>query len=122
MLLHVGQFWNTPVDISPYYETTPEGAEKYSINITVGDTHRNYVGELLDRTWDGMEEACLSVRNSQGGPIGQDYSYNDAVIEGNYKNYRVNEVFSEVNYAFGLFREDICNTGSASGSGSEYLY
>ena len=106
-----GQFWNTPVDISLYNETAPDGADLYIINITVGGTHHNYVGEFRNATLE-HEEGCLYVGNSQEGPNSQEFSINDAVIAGNYKDYRIEKAYSEINFAFGLFREDLCNTGS----------
>ena len=120
LFMYIGQFWNMPVDISPYNETTPDGADLYIVNITVGGTHRNYVGVFSDATWEDDEEDCLYVGNAQAGPDGQGYSFNDAAIAGNYENYSINEAFSEIDYEFGLFREDLCNTGSGSGSGNLY--
>ena len=99
---------------------TLDAAVLYIIKITVGGTHRNYVGVYGDATWEDDEEGCLYVGNSQAGPDGQGYSFNDAAIAGNYEDYQINEAFSEVTYTFGLFREELCNTGS--GSGSENLY
>ena len=90
------QFWNKPVGISPYDKTTPDGADLYIVNITVGGTHRNYVGVFRNATWEDDEEDCLYVGNAQAGPDGQGYSFNDAVITGNYKNYSINEGFSKL--------------------------
>ena len=111
LFMYLGQFWNMPVDISPYNETTPDGADLYIVNITVGGTHRNCIVEFRNATWDDAN-ACLYVGNCQAGPNDQVYSINDAVIAGNYKDYLIKKAYSEINFAFGLFREDLCNIGS----------
>ena len=52
--------------------------------------------------------------NKQSGPLFEVPAPNDdAVIESLYNDYRVSDAFSEEEYTFGLFQEDLCTATPA---------
>jgi len=70
-----GQFWNGPVDVSPYEGNTP-------VMITPADGEaRVFIGNLYPHTWDVSKVPCLHARSSQGGTLGEFGDVNDPVIE-----------------------------------------
>ena len=45
-------------------------------------------------TWEFEKRPCLYVGNSQAGPLGEAVDPNDSVIEGTYRDYEVDSLFS----------------------------
>ena len=46
--------------------------------------------------------------NSQAGPVYEIKEKNEAVIEGSYSDYIVDQPFDETGYKFGRFNESTC--------------
>ena len=84
--------------------------QRFVVNIA-GSTgvERSFTGWYYPLSWEFIEDPCLYVGNRQGGPIYEVQDPNDPVIEGRYKDYRVQSAFSEENYGFGRFDEDSCS-------------
>ena len=113
MILHLlGQFWNIPVEVTPFEGQLRGGGQaenRFIVNMSSLAVPRIYTGWLDDRTWESEDGVpCLYVGNIQGGPIYEVTNPNDGVIENRYSDYKVESAFSEENYAFGLFSEDRC--------------
>ncbi len=109
--MYTGQFWNIPVNISPYTGSSRDGsviAGGYIINITTSGKDRSYTGLLHDITWDSKAGPCLYAGNRQSGSIYEIIDPNDGVIESIYTEYRVESAFSEASYTFSLFDEARC--------------
>ncbi len=53
---------------------------------------RSFLGNLVPRTWDGSNEACIYVGNGQGGPSGEK-ALLGSVIEGSYTDYITDSLF-----------------------------
>ena len=70
---------------------------------------KSFVGIKASVTWEFEDRPCLYVGNSQAGPLGEtlDPGVNDAVIEGVYKEYEVDSMFSPY-YIYKKFNEDLC--------------
>jgi len=67
-----GQFWNVPVDVSPYEENTPDNSPYYSVMITPADGEaRVFISNPYPRTWDLSKVPCLYAGSSQGGTLGE---------------------------------------------------
>jgi hypothetical protein len=108
---HAGQFWNIPVELSPFngeLRNDSQSQDLYVLNMTSLTIPRAYTGWLYNQTWEFEEGPCLYVGNRQSGPIYEAVDPNDGVIENIYRDYRVNSAFSEDNYVFGLFVENRC--------------
>ena len=70
---------------------------------------RSFLGEFYDRKWDRTNEPCLYVGNAQGGKSYDVEDPNDSVIEGNYREYFIeNEDLFETNYKYVQFEEERC--------------
>ena len=113
LLFYIGQFWNVPVDITPYTGLLTDGTVatgRYIVGITTSGVSRSYTGWLYSITWDTKDGPCLYVGNRQAGDIQEVASPNDGVIESIYKDYRVESAFSEEDYVFRLFQEERCST------------
>lgn len=111
MISSPGQFWNIPVTISPYTGPLRSGSrilDRYVINITSGHHPRSFTGYMHHFDWDFDETHCLYVGDMQAGPIYEVEKPNDPVIEGDYRDYEVENGFSERDYKFGLFNEARC--------------
>ena len=107
----LGQFWNVPVDITPYTGLSRDGSVatgRYVVGITTSGVSRSYTGWMYGLTWDTEDGPCLYVGNGQGGIIREVLSPNEGVIEDIYKDYQVSSAFSEENYKFGSFDEARC--------------
>ena len=114
-----GQFWNIPVSVEPFSGLERGGTiskNRLRVDLTTNNKPRSFTGKLLPYNWASDQEPCLFVGNRQSGPIYAILDPNDGVIEGSFKDYKVKSAFSEKGYVFGLFDEDRCTEGSASGS------
>ena len=61
-------------------------------------------------TWEFERRPCLYVGRSQAGPLAEeDVDPNDSVIQGTYRDYRVDSMFSSA-FTFSHFDEDLCPT------------
>ena len=60
-------------------------------------------------TWEFEKKPCLYVGNSQAGPLGEEVGSNDSVIEGTYKDYIVESIFSP-NFKFAHIDDENCMT------------
>ena len=106
-LIYLGQFWNVPVDITPYNGSLSDGTlatDRFNINIKgIGSSSpRSFTGWLYDLSWDYVKEPCLYVGNKQASPINEVATPNDGVIESIFQDYKVADAFSE-DYEFSLF-------------------
>lgn len=123
MSLHYysGQFWNIPVSVEQFTGLEYGGVravDRLTVDITTNNKSRSFTGKLLPFSWEGVQEHCLFVGNRQSGPSFAVKKPNDGVIEGSFRDYIVENTFSEQGYRFGLFNEDRCAAISSSGSGS----
>ncbi len=116
---NTGQYWNIPVDVTPYIGQLRSGAPatgRFVLNLTTfGSGPRSFTGWLYDLTWEFDKGPCLYVGDRQGGPIYEVPNPNDWVIAELYTDYLVQSAFSEENYNLGLFSEERCTVGSGSG-------
>jgi len=53
---------------------------------------RSFLADYYNRVWDGSPRPCLYAGSAQAGPI-SDVEPNDSVIEGNYFEYEVSNLF-----------------------------
>lgn len=118
-MVFAGQFWNIPVSVEPFKGLDRNGnpvPQRYVVNITSSFSNeaRSYTGWLYDLTWSFEEGPCLYVGNRQAGPIYEVKDPNDPIIEGRYSDYLVQDLFSEEEYKYTLFKEDNC-IGSTPG-------
>ena len=114
-----GQFWNRPIRVVPFSGVMTDGSvapdNTYEVRITSRRSNgaeqvlRSLTGLLEDLLWEGGEGPCLYAGNSQGGPIYEVENPNDPVIEGVYKDYRVQGLFEESQYVFAQFDETKCD-------------
>ena len=92
-----GQFWNVPVNVTKNTGSF-NGAfrdDDYIITVNYPNSPlRRFVGLHYSVTWEFEKRPCLYVGNSQAGPLGETVDPNDSVIEGTYKNYEVEGLFS----------------------------
>ena len=68
---------------------------------------RSFVGIKGGVTWEFEKRPCLYVGNSQGGPIDEVVGPNDSVIEVEYTDYKVMDMFS-TSYKYNKFEEGKC--------------
>ena len=68
---------------------------------------RQFIGLGASVTWEFERRPCLYVGNSQAGPLGETVDPNDSVIEGTYKYYEVDSMFSP-DFVFSHFNETNC--------------
>jgi hypothetical protein len=95
----IGQFWNIPVDITPYSgpygeENVTEADQIYDINFRPpGKPQRSILAELGSNTWDNRKKPCLFAGDSYGGPIWEAPPEYGSVIEGDEDSYEVDSLF-----------------------------
>ncbi len=94
---------------------------RYTVGLTTNNNTRRYTGRLRIHNWAQENYPCLYVGDKQSGPTHEVPDPNDGVIEGTYREYEVQNGFSEDGYKFGLFSENRCmdDSGSGSASGSD---
>ena len=70
---------------------------------------RTFVGLKVDLTWESERRVCYYVGNKQGGGVADvdDPGLNDPVIEGDYRQYKVESLFS-TEFAYSHFDEGSC--------------
>ena len=112
-LYSLGQFWNVPVDITPYNGSLSDGTlatDRFSIKVKrdKGNGTRSFTGLLYDLSWGHVEEPCFYVGSKQAGPIHEVATPNDGVIENIFKDYKVADAFSD-DYEFSLFDSVKCS-------------
>ena len=111
MLIFVGQFWNIPVELEEFTGTVPpnDTLSYYTVSVTPPDGDvRSFVGHLYDVTWDFTPVPCVYAGNRNGGPVYEFDNPNDPVIEGNYTQYQVSDIFS-TQFTYEQFDESRCN-------------
>ena len=70
---------------------------------------RSFLGEFYHLTWDKSRKPCLYVGTSQGGPTYDVEDPNDSVIEGDYRDYIIdNGDLFETAYKYVQFDEGRC--------------
>ena len=74
-----------------------------------GSNERRFVALRSSVTWEFEKKPCLYVGNSQAGPLGEVVDPNDSVIEGTYKDYIVESIFSP-NFKFAHIDDENCMT------------
>ena len=112
LLFAVGQFWNVPIDLSPFNGTVRPGSSgenRYEIYFERdGSPRRVFTGYFYPLTWEQKEGPCLYAGNPQSGPIFEILSPNDPVIEGTSADYQVPSAFNETGYIFSRFDAGQC--------------
>ena len=99
--------------MEPYTGSTIGLTPGYSpYTVTVGDpstpTSRKFVSVLIPRLWNHEAGQCLYAGNSQGGPTGGSPPVSmGSVIQGEYSDYRVGNIFNAV-FTYTQFNEQIC--------------
>nr|CAI68017.1 LPS-binding protein [Suberites domuncula] len=103
----LGQFWNVPIEVSEYIDSDLEG-DHYELAVTHPDFSgtRRFVGHLLGHSWE-EKTPCFYVGNVQGGPIYEVEDPNDSVIEGKYKDYRMDGAF-DTSFMYSRFDDSQC--------------
>ena len=105
-----GQFWNVPVDVIENTDSF-NGVfcdDDYIITVNYpGTPPRRFVGLRYSVTWEFEKRPCYYVGNSQAGPLGETVDPNDSVIEGTYRDYEVNSLFSP-DFEFSHFDKTQC--------------
>ena len=114
----LGQFWNIPVNVTSYHTELPEVVRDYYnpenlFLVTVDNPistrdPRQFIGELLSRSWDSSPISCLYVGNSQGGRLRDIPGPRDSVIEGRYTDYRVSDGLLGIDFMYSQFDTDMC--------------
>ena len=67
------------------------------------------MGFLYPLTWEFDERQCLYVGNGQGGPIDEVDNPNDPVLQGEYTDYIIDDLYG-TDFAFGHFVSSTCST------------
>ena len=93
-----------------YFRNGSPVQNRYVVEIPpgLGQQPRTFVGFFYFLNWEGQEQACLYVGDTQGGSTYNIAGFTDGVLEGSYRDYRVSGAFSEEDYVFGLFDEEKC--------------
>ena len=68
---------------------------------------RSFIGLRASVTWEFERRPCLYVGNPQAGPLEETVDPNDSVIEGTYRDYEVESLFSP-DFVFSHFDETNC--------------
>ena len=104
-----GQFWNIPINVVRYNESIrgEVRTDAYTITVNYSDQQRQFVGFFYSLNWELKESWCLYVGNRQGGPINEVDNPNDPVLQGEYIDYKVDNIFG-TEYAFDHFQSTKC--------------
>ena len=83
--------------------------ELYLIEVTPQlSPSRQFVAEYYPVSWDlSRPDPCLYAGDQQGGRIREIKTYNDPVIEQNYRLYRTDSIF-ETDFRFSQFNVSRC--------------
>jgi hypothetical protein len=107
----LGQFWNIEIEVEEHAEPFNRALRSDDFTVTVHPNDpsrkRSFVALESSVTWEFEKKPCLYVGNSQAGPLGEDVAPNESVIEGSYKDYMVDSMFSP-NFIFAHFDQDNC--------------
>ena len=108
--LYTGQFWNIPINVVRYNETIDGTvrSDTYTITVNYPGQQSQFVGFLYPLTWEFDERQCLYVGNGQGGPIDEVDNPNDPVLQGEYTDYIVDDLYG-TDFAFGHFVSSTCS-------------
>ena len=113
LILCTGQFWSAEVS-SEVYTGDPAGlipgydAYTMTVDYPQASSSRKFVGALLPRLWNHTPGQCIYAGNSVGGSTGTGPSAPmDSVIEGQYRDYRVRDLFG-VEFAYSKFESRLC--------------
>ena len=82
-------------------------SDTYKITVNYPGQTRQFVGFLYPLTWEFDERQCLYVRNGQGGPIDELDDPNNPVLQGEYTDYIVDDLFS-MDFALAHFDTSRC--------------
>ena len=107
---NLGQFWNVPVDVrenTGFFDGALQDNDYIIIVNYPGSPPRSFVGLGYSVTWEFEKRPCLYVGDSQAGPLGETVDPNDSVIEGTYRDYEVDSLFSP-DFVFSHFDESKC--------------
>ena len=108
--MHIGQFWNIPISVRPIPQTNQTNSGTHTISFTSAALKetKTLTGVLHPITWF-KQDSCLYVGSAQASSAQINTNLpNDPVIEGNYRDYQLDEAFSEEEYVFGQFNENRC--------------
>ena len=102
-----------PVTISSY--TGLIGGEQLSNDYVITVDHpnsppRSFVGVKYNITWEYEARVCYYAGNRQAGDIYEvagDPAVNDPVIEGSYRDYKVDSLFA-TDFKYSHFNESRC--------------
>jgi len=115
ILIYTGQFWNIPIDVVRYNQSI-DGAmrsDAYTITVNYPDQRRQFVGFLYPLTWEYIERQCLYVGNGQGGPTEEVDNPNDPVLQGEYTDFIVNDIFG-MEFKYTHFDSSRCSIESTT--------
>ena len=107
---HTGQFWNIPVNFTENtgFFNGMLRDDDYIITVNYpGSPPRSFIGLRASVTWEFEGRPCLYVGNPQAGPLWRTVDPNYSVIEGTYRDYKVDSLFSP-HFAFAHFDETNC--------------
>ena len=108
-----GQFWNIPIDVEAYDGPVPSyllEEELYTITVNPAvfpPRPRSFVAELNQQTWDTTADPCFFAGNYQGGAIYEITDPGGTVIEGSFRDYRVDSLFS-TDFVYSQFGSNQC--------------
>lgn len=113
----IGQFWNIPVNISPYHAQLSDEVRNdydpdklYLVSVfPVGQAPRRFIGELYHRSWDRSLKSCVYVGSSQGGQLRDIDGPHDTVIEGVYQDYIMSDGLMGTEFKYRQFQSSYCN-------------
>ena len=107
---HTGQFWNVPVDVTEnigfFNGELRDGDYIITVNYP-GSPSKHFVGLRYSVTWELERRPCLYVGNSQAGPREETVDPNESVIDGTFRDYEVDSLFSP-DFVFSHFDETNC--------------
>ena len=109
-ITHLGQFWNVPVDVTENTGLFNGVIRNDDYIITVnypGSPPRCFITLGYSVTWEFERRPCLYAGNHQAGPPQEILDPNDSVIEGTYRDYEVDSLFSP-DFGFSHFDESNC--------------
>ena len=108
-----GQFWNVPIQVQPFNGTTRPSVTStssiYEITVRHPDSEvRRFTGWFWPLTWEFRSEYCLYAGNQQAGPVYEVLTPNEAVIEGAYKDYLMDDSY-DFEFMFSRFENSSCS-------------
>lgn len=99
-----------PVTVVPF-EGNISGKNRtndYVITVKHPDSEpRSFVGLRHEITWESEMRVCYYVGDRQAGKLGGVSEPNDSVIEGSYRDYRVDSLFA-TNFTYTHFNNERC--------------